>query len=235
MVSPNREWAKRSRERLYSAFGSKCAICGYARCRQAMDLHHIDPKTKVYSVAELFRHSKSWGTIVKEAEKCVLLCCRCHRELHAGVASLPEQFTRFDATLYEAYDPESSKARERNCIFCGAAFKHSYRKCCSEACRWGFQQQKAESRRKVRRPSKEVLADLLWKKPTSQLALDFGVSDKAIAKWARQYGLEKPPRGYWAKLRSCSVTDSTRPCEGRRDFLGSNPSRNIRSPLCRNG
>jgi hypothetical protein len=53
--------------------------------------------------------------------------------------------------------------------------------------------------RKVSRPSKEELEKLLWEKPTTQLAVDFGVSDNAIAKWAKSYGIEKPPRGYWAK------------------------------------
>lgn len=53
--------------------------------------------------------------------------------------------------------------------------------------------------RKVDRPSKEELEKLLWIKPTQQLAKDFGVSDKAIEKWAKVYGLTKPPRGYWQK------------------------------------
>jgi hypothetical protein len=55
--------------------------------------------------------------------------------------------------------------------------------------------------RKVLRPSKEELEKLLWEKPTSQIAKDFGLSDKAIEKWCKAYGIEKPPRGYWAKLQ----------------------------------
>ena len=56
--------------------------------------------------------------------------------------------------------------------------------------------------RKVVRPSKEELEVLLWQEPTVSLAKKFGVSDKAIEKWSKYYGLTKPPRGYWAKLRS---------------------------------
>ena len=56
--------------------------------------------------------------------------------------------------------------------------------------------------RKVERPSKEVLEKLLWEKPTLQIAKDFGVSDKAVEKWAKTYNLNKPSRGYWAKLLS---------------------------------
>ncbi len=32
-----------------------------------------------------------------------------------------------------------------------------------------------------------------------QLAEQFGVSDVAISKWCKRYGIAKPPRGYWAK------------------------------------
>jgi len=53
--------------------------------------------------------------------------------------------------------------------------------------------------RKVIRPSKEELSKLLWQMPTQKLATQFGVSDKAIEKWAKAYKIDKPPRGYWAK------------------------------------
>jgi len=53
--------------------------------------------------------------------------------------------------------------------------------------------------RKVERPSKEELEKLLWKMPTTKIAEQFGVSDKAIGKWAKSYGIAKPPRGYWQK------------------------------------
>lgn len=56
--------------------------------------------------------------------------------------------------------------------------------------------------RKVIRPSKEELKKMLWEKPSSLLAKDLGVSDKAIEKWAKSYQISKPPRGYWTKLRS---------------------------------
>jgi hypothetical protein len=51
--------------------------------------------------------------------------------------------------------------------------------------------------RKVIRPSKEELQELILKKPISKLAKDFGVSDSAIHKWIKNYGLQKLPAGYW--------------------------------------
>ena len=61
------------------------------------------------------------------------------------------------------------------------------------------------SARKVDRPSKEELEKLIWEKPTTQLAKDFDVSDKAIEKWCKRYGIEKPRRGYWAKLAAGKI------------------------------
>ncbi len=80
-----------------------------------------------------------------------------------------------------------------SCLCCGKLLtnpeQHTY---CSQQC------SKLASRRVIR-PSKEELEKMLWKKPTTQIAKDFGVSDKAIEKWCKAYEIEKPPRGYWAK------------------------------------
>lgn len=55
------------------------------------------------------------------------------------------------------------------------------------------------NRKVVDRPIKEELEKLLWKMPTTKIATIYQVSDKAVEKWAKAYGLSKPPRGYWAK------------------------------------
>ena len=55
------------------------------------------------------------------------------------------------------------------------------------------------NQRKVARPSRAKLKELLWSKPTTVIAKDLGVSDKAIEKWAKTYKVKKPPRGYWKK------------------------------------
>jgi len=54
--------------------------------------------------------------------------------------------------------------------------------------------------RKVVRPSKERLSNMLWSIPTTSVARIFGVSDKAVEKWAKSYQITKPPRGYWNKI-----------------------------------
>ena len=47
---------------------------------------------------------------------------------------------------------------------------------------------------------KEELEKQVWLAPTSTLAIQYGVSDKAIEKRCKKLGIEKPPRGYWQKV-----------------------------------
>lgn len=79
------------------------------------------------------------------------------------------------------------------CLMCDKEVKRHAFKFCSAECM-------ALSSRKVQnRPTKEELKTLLWEIPTLQIAKKYGVSDNAVAKWAKTYDLEKPPRGFWAK------------------------------------
>jgi 5-methylcytosine-specific restriction endonuclease McrA len=68
--------------------GGKCQLCGYARYQGALDLHHIDPKEKDFGIGDK-GYTRSWETVRKELDKCVLLCANCHRELEAGITQLP--------------------------------------------------------------------------------------------------------------------------------------------------
>lgn len=53
--------------------------------------------------------------------------------------------------------------------------------------------------RRTDRPTREELHDMVWRMPTTKIAEFFGVSDVAVRKWCVSYGIDKPPRGYWAK------------------------------------
>lgn len=59
--------------------GGKCERCGYDKCIDALEFHHINPSTK---------ETKNLGTTAAiekqkaEADKCILVCANCHREIH---------------------------------------------------------------------------------------------------------------------------------------------------------
>lgn len=62
--------------------GGKCERCGYNKCIEALDFHHPDKQGKDLK----FKTIRYWGIekAKKELDKCILLCCRCHREEHYG-------------------------------------------------------------------------------------------------------------------------------------------------------
>ena len=67
--------------------GGQCIKCAYNSCRDAMVFHHRDPYKKDMRIGGT---PHVWKTLQKELDKCVLLCCRCHTELHAGAWSQAE-------------------------------------------------------------------------------------------------------------------------------------------------
>ena len=68
--------------------GSKCQICGYNKCLTALDFHHLDKNTKEFSIANGYRIRKKEDEIIKEIEKCVLLCSNCHHEVHENLVAI---------------------------------------------------------------------------------------------------------------------------------------------------
>lgn len=48
-------------------------------------------------------------------------------------------------------------------------------------------------------PTREALYELVWARPSEQVAAELGVSGVALAKRCAALNVPKPPRGYWAK------------------------------------
>ena len=59
-----------------------CAICGYSKFASALDFHHIVGE-KGGNIATL-----QGKAMFDEMKKCVVLCSRCHREVHGGLHGL---------------------------------------------------------------------------------------------------------------------------------------------------
>ena len=69
--------------------GGKCTICGYKKYAGAFDLHHRDSSKKDFGLSTRGL-TRSWEKTKKEADKCILVCANCHREIHGGVTQLPK-------------------------------------------------------------------------------------------------------------------------------------------------
>ncbi len=69
--------------------GNKCSICGYNKCLQALEFHHLNSDEKDFGISAK-GYTRSWNTIKIELDKCILLCANCHREVHEGITQLPQ-------------------------------------------------------------------------------------------------------------------------------------------------
>lgn len=78
-------YRKNVKKRLIEYKGGKCQICGYNKCQDALEFHHLDPSKKDYNVSG---GTKSFNTLKSEVDKCILVCANCHREIHSGITKL---------------------------------------------------------------------------------------------------------------------------------------------------
>jgi len=77
---------KKVRQMAIEYKGGKCEICGYSRCDNALEFHHQDLAIKNFGISEK-GYTRSWGDVMKELDKCIMVCANCHRELHAKLAA----------------------------------------------------------------------------------------------------------------------------------------------------
>lgn len=187
-----RGWIRK--QHLVELKGGACENCGYNKCFRALSFHHRNPKEKHFCLDLRRIGNKSWKVVMEEFNKCDLLCMNCHHEHHDGESNKD----------YLQYEMKLRGSQEHLCLNCGSVFKigdyalaNGEGKYCSKTCQ-------SYDKRKVIRPSKEELEVMIWEKPTKQIAKDFGLSDKAVEKWCKSYGINKPPRGYWQKMGGSS-------------------------------
>jgi len=67
-------------------------LCGYNRCKDALQFHHLNSEKKDFGVSQAGL-TRSWERVKKEIEKCVLVCANCHREIHSGIAQPPAEMS----------------------------------------------------------------------------------------------------------------------------------------------
>jgi len=77
-----KEFRQRQKQLCIAYKGGKCQICSYNSCVDALEFHHLDPGAKDFSVSGALALQKSFDQMKQELDKCILLCCRCHREEH---------------------------------------------------------------------------------------------------------------------------------------------------------
>jgi len=78
----NRDWIVEYKEKL------ACSKCGYSKkthksfATRALQFHHHEGN-KTFDVSNGVHRGLSIDTLQKEIDKCVVLCSRCHMEMHS--------------------------------------------------------------------------------------------------------------------------------------------------------
>jgi len=173
----NNEAGRKKKIKAVEYKGGKCKKCGYKKCINALEFHHRDPSTKNDQWKTM--SGWKWSRILKELHKCDLLCANCHREVHYDTFS-----SKYGSEPIKRIPKKEPKPLFiKNCEVCKKEFKtkRDKTKFCSHEC-------SAIDKRKVIRPSKEELKVIIdSKKSFVKIGKDFGVSDNAVRKWAKQY------------------------------------------------
>ena len=81
------DFRRKSKRRLVDTFGGKCMACGYSRCVEALDFHHVDPSKKKFALGS--GYTWAFDKLLEEAKKCVLVCSYCHAEIEYGFRECP--------------------------------------------------------------------------------------------------------------------------------------------------
>ena len=66
--------------------GNKCERCGYDRCADALEFHHLDPSAKEFNLSGKGQ-TLGWERVKTELDKCIMVCANCHREIHHDLRS----------------------------------------------------------------------------------------------------------------------------------------------------
>ena len=187
-----KNYRTRLKERIVYVMGDKCQCCGYNRLNSALELHHLDPKEKDFTLGT--NTNISWMSARQEIQKCILVCANCHREIHANFidsTNLTSSFYEERAIEIDRLIDDIKHKRVNYCKNCGVEIDRD-----ASLCVKCF----AKQRRVVERPSREELKDLIRTKPFTQIAKIYGVSDNSIRKWCKSEGL--PSKSTEIKLYS---------------------------------
>lgn len=160
--------------------GDKCCICGYNKCQSALELHHLKPEEEDFTIGQTL--NKDLEIILKELQKCILVCANCHREIHSGLIESLNNTSFIQSRANEILTQKNKLITHQvfYCKNCGniCSKKDSFCLKCSNLLK-----------RQIKKPSREVLKDLIRNKSFSMIGRIYNVSDNAIRKWCISMGL----------------------------------------------
>lgn len=260
-----KSWRRRTKDKIVQSMGGKCGICGYCKCQESLQLHHLDIMKKEFGIGQIMGHPVSWDRIKEELKKCVMLCSNCHTEFHNGKCIIPLDIQGFDENLIKNKNADLNNYEYDLCPICNKPKRKDLMTCsrrCAAQKTWSVKWNTIDldkmvregkslneignelgvtyqavtkrikkhhpdlvplicykkiskkvicrqcpnpihirsktglcsvcyniSKRKTIRPTKEILEEKLKSQSWLSLAREYGVSDNAVRKWAKSYGI----------------------------------------------
>jgi hypothetical protein len=71
-----------SKKELVVMKGGKCQCCGYDKNLAVLSFHHREPENKSFDLDGRAMSSRKKEELLKELDKCDLMCMNCHQEIH---------------------------------------------------------------------------------------------------------------------------------------------------------
>ena len=178
-----KNYRQRQKDNIVYVMGGKCACCGYDKCNQALELHHLDSSQKEFTISR--NTNRAWETVCKELPKTIMVCANCHREIHAGIIDNTLLKTSFDK---ERADEISCQIKEQKskkityCKDCGKEITYGAIRCveCSGL-----------NKRVVERPSRIQLKQDIRSMSMVAVARKYNVTDNAVRKWCDSMSLPR--------------------------------------------
>ncbi len=109
LIKAVRDRRKKLRAKAVEHKGGKCEICGYNKCIEALEFHHLDSHHKDFGISKK-GYTRSWEKVKAEINKCSLICANCHRELHVQIAALTGNIEM--KKRVNSGNPKSKKTRQ---------------------------------------------------------------------------------------------------------------------------
>lgn len=183
--------------------GGKCEICGYNRYIGALEFHHKNPEEKDFQIS--CGNTLSFERIKSELDKCLLVCSNCHKELHDklrerkeiaidykdafvnrekyGITNIADSYKHLIETdiLEDMKNDISRKEIFKKYHINNKTFNRFLKE-------YGL---KYHEKKIVNKPTKEELEKLLETKDNIEIGKMFNVTETAIRKWRKKYGIEK--------------------------------------------
>jgi len=154
-----------------------CEKCNYNKNIAALDFHHIDSSTKLFKLDARNLSNRRWESILKEFEKCEILCANCHREEH-----FPELELLCANDYINLFDSNNSKNEILKCVDCGVDVTKKSKRCSN--C------DNIKNRKIKKRPTLNKLSENIIKMGYLKTGEIFGVSETTIRRWIKCYGID---------------------------------------------